>query len=119
MYNNSKEFTEKIFRAVYVLANLEIFHDLFLPTITLFTVLKMCRNKLTRKFIVPKSSIFDPRGVYVLKTADQKDELFSENKNGQIRCHSKDYEKRASGRSLGTAFPLYLWKGMKIATNGI
>ena len=71
----------------------------------------MCRNKLTRKFIVPKSSIFDPRGVYVLKTADQKDESFSKNQNGQIRCNSKDYEKCADGRGPGSPYPLYLWRG--------
>lgn len=73
----------------------------------------MCRNKLTRKFIVPKTSIFDPRGVYVLKTADVKDEIFSKNKNGLIRCNSKYYENRANGRALDTVHPLYLWKGKK------
>lgn len=99
--------------SVNISSAVTVFHDLIVPTILFITVLKMCRNKQTRKFIVPKSSIFDPRGIYVLKTADQKDELFSNNKNGRIRCHSTDYEECTTQRGLGSLYPLYLWRGKK------
>ena len=74
----------------------------------------MCRNKHTRKFINAKTSIMDPRGVYVLKIADHATKPSLTNKNGIIRCHSKRYiheNGSIEDLELGSVHALYVWKG--------
>ena len=78
------------------------------------TVLKMCRNKHTRKFIDAKTSVLDPRGIYVLKIADHATKPSQNNKNGPIRCHSKHYDHETGcieDLELDSVHPLYVWKG--------
>lgn len=40
----------------------------------------MCRNKVTRKFILPRTSILDPYGVYVLKPPDLDTEIVEQSR---------------------------------------
>ena len=59
----------------------------------------MCRDKITRKFILPKTSILDPKGVYILKVRDTVKKIENDS-NGEVsECDNSDYR------------PLYMWKG--------
>lgn len=74
----------------------------------------MCRNKHTRKFINAKTSIMDPRGIYVLKIADRASKPSPNNRNGVIRCNSKHYMHETGcieELELDSVHPLYVWKG--------
>ena len=74
----------------------------------------MCRNKHTRKFIKAKTSIMDPRGIYVLKIADRASKPSPNNRNGVIRCNLKHYIHETGcieELELDSVHPLYLWKG--------
>lgn len=78
------------------------------------SVLKMCRNKYTRKFINARTSIMDPRGVYVLKIADHAAKPSPNNKNGIIRCNSKRYIHETGcieDLEPDSGHPLYVWRG--------
>ena len=54
----------------------------------------MCRDKLTRKFVQPKTSILDPKGVYVIKIKDQE----KSNEEGTEEIDS-------------SSTSLFIWKG--------
>ena len=100
--------------AVYFWKAIWLISYLFFAIISLI-VLKMCRDKLTRKSVTPKTSILDPKGVYVIKPPDRTIRSEMKNKNGVIRCNSQSYEKGiAELKELDTAYPLYLWKGNHI-----
>lgn len=74
----------------------------------------MCRNKHTRKFINARTSIMDPRGVYVLKIADHATKSSPNNKNGIIRCNSKRYIHETGcieNLEPDSGHPLYVWRG--------
>ena len=78
------------------------------------SVLKMCRNKYTRKFINARTSIMDPRGVYVLKIADHATKPSPNNTNGIIRCNSKRYIHETGcieDLEPDSGHPLYVWRG--------
>ena len=101
--------------AAYIYHTASLISDILLsitPLLFLAIVLKMCRDKLTRKSVIPKTSILDPKGVYVIKPPDRTIRSEMKNKNGVIRCNSQSYEKGiAELKELDTAYPLYLWKG--------
>ena len=61
------------------------------------TVLKMCRDKVTRKFVQPKTSILDPKGVYVIKIKDKE-------KIDEVGFQENDSNLTS----------LYIWKGIVI-----
>jgi hypothetical protein len=83
-----------------------------------FAALKLCRNKTTRKCIVPRTSVLDPQGVYVIKNPEGFSHLADESKKGNptVGMGYEEVEQEGGMKCSGEAPLLYLWIGEQFMT---
>lgn len=86
---------------------------LSLPYASSFVALKLCRNKTTRKCIIPRTSVLDPQGVYVIKNPEGFSRLADESRGGNptVGMGYEEVEQEGGMKCSREAPLLYLWIG--------